>query len=62
MMAAGLTLDVSTNMSVDKKTVERALKIVEWYCNDNGMCVVRQPHYDGSFKLALEQDIKPDDK
>lgn len=55
-----ITVDVNATMSVDKTAAERALKIVEWYCNDNSMRVVKQPYYDGSFTLTFECDLKPD--
>lgn len=40
MKMKDLTVDIKAQIVVDKETAEKALKLVEWYVNENGRDVV----------------------
>ena len=49
-----LQVDVRFVMTPDKETAERALQIVEWYCNDRGVHIETFTTKDGTKYLRFE--------
>ena len=46
-------LTVTIKAGIDRKTAELCLKVVEMYCNDNGMMVNTEYDFDGSHELSF---------
>lgn len=53
-----LTIDVKANMTVDRETAERCLKILEWYCNDNEVFLIADRDSDGVAHFKFERDLR----
>ena len=49
-----ITIDVKTNLAVDKKTAEVCLKLVELYVNHNDIMVLVDKKEDGSLEFHFE--------
>ena len=49
-----LTLNVKTDLTVDKKTAEVCLKLVELYVNHNDVMVLVDKKEDGSLEFHFE--------
>ena len=52
-----VTIDVKARLDVDQRTAEGCLKLVEIFCNANGMII--QGHYDENNELTLGFERKP---
>lgn len=44
---------------ITKETAERALRVLEWYCNDTGKVVVPRTGTDGKTELYLTANTGP---
>lgn len=51
MKNPGITIDVNTRIS--DNTAMRALKVLEWYCQDNGKIVVSDTNVNGDLVLYI---------
>ena len=49
-----VTVDVKVKLSIDQKTAETCLKIVEEYINENRLQVVTVPYLFGKVELRYE--------
>ena len=56
--ATELTIEVKANMTVDRETAERCLKILEWYCNDNNVFPVADRDSDGVAHFKFERRLR----
>lgn len=54
-----ITLDVKTNLMVDRRTAETCLRLVEIFCNDRGINVVVHRNEDGYTTFEFEDKNKP---
>lgn len=54
MKLSEITIDVVTTVS--DETAERALKVLEWYCQDKRKVVVPWMSEDGEIKLNFRSD------
>lgn len=54
MKMANVTIEVGTNVS--EETALRALKVLEWYCQDNSKAVVPCIRCDGKIELQIIDD------
>ena len=56
MRNPGITIDVNT--SITENTAMRALKVLEWYCQDNGKIIVSDINLNGDLVLYIADDEK----
>ena len=56
--ATDLTIEVKANMTVDRETAERCLKILEWYCNDNKVFPIADRDSDGIAHFKFERRLR----
>lgn len=54
--AAKLSVDVGVDVS--EESAYRAMKLLEWYCNDHGMHIVHSNRHDGTMELKLRENRK----
>lgn len=52
--ATDITIEVNTKLSVDRKTADMALRLVELYMNANGMDVIGERKENGETELHYE--------
>ena len=52
--ATDITIEVNTKLSVDRKTADMALRLVELYMNANGVDVIGERKENGETELHYE--------
>lgn len=59
-----ITIDVKANLNVDRRTAEACLKLVEIFCNQNGVDIVGHHGENGEITMEFEcrtaPNISPD--
>lgn len=54
-----LTVDVKANLSVDRRTAETCLRLVEIFCNDNGVDIVGHFAENGEVRFDFAHKTAP---
>ena len=54
--AAKVSVDVGVDVS--EESAYRAMKLLEWYCNDHDMHIVHSNRDDGTVELKLRENRK----
>lgn len=49
-----LTIDVKARLAIDRRTVETCLRLVETYCNANGLIITGNRADDGEIAFEFE--------
>lgn len=49
-----ITIDVKANLNVDRRTAETCLKLVEIFCNQNGVDIVGHHGENGEITMEFE--------
>ena len=53
------TIDVKANLNVDRRTAETCLRLVEIYCNQNGVTVIPNRNMNGEYEYTLGPEALP---
>ena len=54
-----ITIDVKANLNVDRRTAETCLKLVEIFCNANGIDVIGHRNEDNCTTFEFERKSSP---
>ena len=58
-MANALTVDVKANLTVDRRTADTCLRLVEIFCNDNNMRIIGHRVENGETEYSFELEPFP---
>ena len=59
MAKTDLTIDVHAKLSVDRKTADTCLRLVELFCNENGLNLIGHHSNTGELTLKFERRREP---
>ena len=54
-----ITIDVKANLTIDRKTAETCLRLVEIFCNDNSMRIIGHRVENGETEYSFELEPFP---
>lgn len=52
-----ITIDVKARLDIDQRTAEGCLKLVEIFCNANGMNIIGERDHNGETSYRFEKSI-----
>ena len=54
-----ITIDVKTKLTIDRRTAETCLRMVEIFCNENGMNIIGHHGENGEITFEFECGYVP---
>lgn len=57
--ASDFTVKVKAKLEVDRKTAETCLRLVETFCNTNGVTIIPNRKMDGEYEYRLGPEVFP---